>query len=151
MGSFRQELESHLKNEAFKSSSHGNEFLRQIILGGQDGLVNVLGIILGVGKATGSSEIVLVSGFAAAFAESISMGAVAYTTSQAERDYYLAQEKKERREIEEIPEIEREEIRIIYRKKGFSGKTLESLVRKTTSNKELWLRTMMTEELGLSP
>lgn len=61
---------------------HKSELLQNIILGGQDGLVNVLGLSIGVAGATGSREIILVSGIAAMLAESISMGAVAYTTGR---------------------------------------------------------------------
>ncbi len=68
--------------------------LHDIILGGQDGLVNVLGIVLAVAAATASTKIVLISGLAATFAESISMGAVAYTSSKAAREYYLSIRKK---------------------------------------------------------
>lgn len=64
--------------------------LKDIILGGQDGLVNVLGLILGVAGATNDSRIIIISGLAGTFAESISMGAVAYTSSKAARDYYLS-------------------------------------------------------------
>lgn len=59
-----------------------SEFLQNAILGGQDGLVNVLGLSIGVAGATGSRELVLVSGIAAMLAESISMGAVAYTVGR---------------------------------------------------------------------
>ena len=55
--------------------------LRDIILGGQDGLVNVLGVTLGVAGASGDTRLVLAAGLAAAFAESFSMAAVAYTAS----------------------------------------------------------------------
>ncbi len=63
-------------------------WLRDVILGGQDGLVNVLGIVLGVSAANGTSAIIIAASLAAAFAESFSMAAVAYTSGQAERDYY---------------------------------------------------------------
>lgn len=122
--------------------------LRDIILGGQDGLVNVLGIVLGVGAATTTTKLVLISGLAAAFAESISMGAVAYTSLKAAKSYYQSEKEREKREIREIPEMERKEIREIYRRKGFSGKLLDAIVRKITSSKKLWLSTMMREELG---
>ena len=74
--------------------SHGEQhprtnWLRDVILGGQDGLVNILGIILGV-IAGGGSTTVLSAGFAAAITESISMGAVGYTSALSERDYYQA-------------------------------------------------------------
>jgi VIT1/CCC1 family predicted Fe2+/Mn2+ transporter len=63
-------------------------WLRDVILGGQDGLVNILGIILGVIAGGGSKTVLLTAGFAAAITESISMGAVGYTSSVSQRDYY---------------------------------------------------------------
>ena len=77
--------------------------LRDIILGGQDGLVNVLGVVLVVAGATADIRIILISGIAATFAESISMGAVAYTSSRAATDYIKRVLQKERREIEKNP------------------------------------------------
>src|SRR5207302_252353 len=62
-------------------------WLRDVILGGQDGLVNILGIILGVTAAGGSTAVLIVTGIAAAITESISMGAVGYTSSLSERDF----------------------------------------------------------------
>src|SRR4051812_41055375 len=86
---------------------HGRNWLRDVILGGQDGLVNILGIILGVIAGGGSRTVLISAGFAAAITESISMGAVGYTSSVAERDYYEAQRDRELREIETKPEEER--------------------------------------------
>src|SRR5512147_261755 len=63
---------------------HGTFHLSDVILGGQDGLVNVLGVILGVAAATSDSRIVMVAGLAATFAESVSMGAVAFTSTIAD-------------------------------------------------------------------
>jgi vacuolar iron transporter family protein len=123
--------------------------LRNIILGGQDGVVNVLGIVLGVATATSSTSIVLLAGLAATFAESISMAAVAYTSSRAEAEHYYSEVKREQEEMENIPHMERKEIEEIYRAKGFEGKLLKDVVDKITSNKKVWLETMMQEELGL--
>jgi VIT1/CCC1 family predicted Fe2+/Mn2+ transporter len=125
--------------------------LRDFILGWQDGLVNVLGILLGVSVATNSLKIILVSGLAATFAESISMAAVSYTSSKATRDFYLGEMRKENEEIEKIPLMEKKEISDIYRKKGFKGALLTKIVDHITSNKKVWLKIMMEEELGLSP
>jgi len=61
--------------------------VKDIILGGQDGLVEVIGLILGVGTATGSSKIILIAGLSTAFVEAFSMGAVAYTSSKAFEEY----------------------------------------------------------------
>jgi predicted membrane protein (TIGR00267 family) len=125
--------------------------LRDIILGWQDGLVNVLGLVLGVATATDSTRIVLISGLAALFAESASMAAVAYTSSKAARDYYHRELRREQREVEQIPETEVQEIRDIYHRKGFRDEELERIVRKITSDKKLWVETMMAEELRLFP
>ncbi len=122
-----------------------------IILGGQDGLVNVLGIILGVATASGEIRIILAAGLAATFAESISMGAVAYTSKMAEKDYYYAELDREKKEIQDMPEEEKAEIREIYRAKGFEGKLLNDITAHITSNEKIWLSTMMREELGLAP
>lgn len=133
---------------------HGNNAgytLRNVILGGQDGLVNVLGVILAVATAVSDARIVIIAGLAATFAESISMAAVAYTSTKAARDFYRSELEREKREIEEMPDEERNEIVVIYRNKGFSGSLLNSIVKKITSNKKLWLDTMMEEELHLSP
>jgi VIT1/CCC1 family predicted Fe2+/Mn2+ transporter len=125
--------------------------LRDVILGGQDGLVNILGIILGVIAGGGSSTVLLVTGVAAAITESISMGAVGYTSTVSERDYYRAERARESSEIESEPEAEREEVRQIYAEKGFSGELLDRVVQTITDNRDRWLGTMMDEELHLQP
>src|SRR5207247_3494194 len=63
--------------------------LRDIILGGQDGLVNVLGVVLGVAAATQQLRIIMAAALPATFSESIAMAGLAYTSSLAARDYYL--------------------------------------------------------------
>lgn len=129
---------------------HKTDFnLPEIILGGQDGLVNVLGVILGVAAASTSNQIVIVAGLAAAFAESISMAAVAYTSKVAEVDYYQSELEREQYEIEHMPEAEREEVRQLYKGYGFDGELLDQVVTTITSNKEVWLKTMMEQELKL--
>src|SRR5437868_13775365 len=128
-----------------------NNSLRDVILGGQDGLVNMLGIVLGVVAAGVSTHVLVVTGIAAAITESISMGAVAYTSFGSDRDFYLAEKQREQNEISSRPEEEREEIREIYAAKGFRGQLLEDVVSTITANRETWVSTMMNEELHLQP
>lgn len=125
--------------------------LRNFILGWQDGLVNVLGIVLGVAIATTNVQIVLLAGLVATFAESLSMAAVAYTSSKAAKDFYLGQLRREMQSIDQVPEEEVREIREIFYEKGFRGETLEIIVNTITSDKKLWAKTMMTEELHMFP
>jgi VIT1/CCC1 family predicted Fe2+/Mn2+ transporter len=125
--------------------------LSNIILGGQDGLVNVLGVILGVAAATSDSRIVMVAGLAATFAESVSMGAVAYTSVMADADFYESEREREYRHIREVPHLEREEVQAIYAKKGFKGELLTHIVDTITANLDIWVAVMMAEEHRLTP
>ncbi len=130
--------------------------MRDIILGWQDGLVNVLGIVLALAAASYvnpeiTTAAIIIGGLAATFAESISMAAVGYTSTKAYESYYKSELEREKREIEEIPDAERKEIRDIYIQKGFDGTLLNKIVQKITSNKKIWLDTMMREELHLTP
>jgi VIT1/CCC1 family predicted Fe2+/Mn2+ transporter len=129
----------------------GGGALSDIILGGQDGLVNVLGVILGIAAATPDPRVILAGGLAATFAESISMAAVAYTSTLADRDFYRAELERERREIRDMPDAEREEVRQIYREWGLKDEALEAVVQQITANEDTWLQVMMADELKLQP
>jgi len=142
---------AELRVAPHREAHRSTNWLRDVILGGQDGLVNILGIILGVIAGGGSKTVLLAAGFAAAITESISMGAVGYTSSVSERDYYLAERQREEQEIETMPDAERQEIRDIYAAKGFAGDLLERVVDTITANRDRWLETMMNEELRLQP
>jgi len=125
--------------------------LSDVILGGQDGLVSILGLLLGLAAATKSTRIIIAGGLATIFAETLSMAAVAYTSKMADRDHYAAERVREVNEIKEVPDTERQEIVDIYSTKGFSGKLLEDIVRHVTADEKLWVDTMMKEELNLLP
>ncbi len=129
---------------------HGNR-LSDIILGGQDGLVSILGLLLGLSAATNTTRVIIAGGLATIIAETLSMGAVAYTSMMADRDHYSAERKREHQEVKDYPQQERQEIIDIYEAKGFSGRLLNEIVDHITSNDQLWVETMMREELELQP
>jgi vacuolar iron transporter family protein len=141
------EVIHHTHNDPHRRASRLSDF----ILGAQDGLVNVLGVILGVAAATNETEIVLVAGLATTFAESISMGAVAFTTTLADADLYQSEREREYRHIREIPALEKQEVREIYAGKGFQGALLDRIVDTVTANKDVWVALMMAEEHQLAP
>lgn len=122
-----------------------------VILGAQDGLVNVLGVVLGVAAATGETKVALAAGTAAAIAESASMAAVAFTSTRAQAHYFEAERERERRHIQKAPGIEREEVRALYVKKGFRGPLLDRIVDRITSDPDVWVAVMMDEEHHLAP
>lgn len=142
-----QDLEQHLRLDPHRRASR----LAEVILGGQDGLVNVLGVILGVAAATGDRRIILAAGLAATFAESVSMAAVAYTSTLANSDFFESEQAREYRHILAVPHLERQEIRDIYKQKGFGGKLLDQIVETITANKDVWVAVMMAEEHQLVP
>ncbi len=135
----------------FERAQASKASLSDIILGGQDGLVNVLGVILGVAAASSDQRLVIAAGLAAAFAESISMGAVAYTSTLADRDHYLSQIEREQHEIHDMPDVERAEVRIIFENWGFEGNLLEQSVEQVMKDERAWVDVMMHNELKLSP
>ena len=142
-----KELLHHTHTDPHKRGSGLSDF----ILGAQDGLVNVLGVVLGIAAATNDVRVVLVAGLATTFAESISMGAVAFTTTLADADLYQSEREREYRHIQEAPNLEKKEIRDIYESKGFKGELLDRIVETITANKDVWVAVMMAEEHQLSP
>ena len=123
--------------------------IREVVFGGNDGLVTTLGFLMGVYGAIQDQRIILIAGIAEAAAGAISMATGAYLSSKAEREYYEREMHREICEMREKPEQEREEVRRIYRAKGFEGTELESVVHRITANPRVWLQCMMEEELGL--
>jgi len=122
--------------------------LRDIILGGQDGIVNVLGVVLGVSAATSDLKIIIVSGLAATFAESISMAAVAYTSTEAELSEYQKNLKSEKEDIKNDREGEVEDVRKVFRKWGFEADLLEKAVQKITETIEAALAVAYKKDYG---
>ncbi len=130
---------------------HRKNWFADLILGGQDGLVNVLGIIFGVTAANGSNQILLAASLAAGLAEAVSMAAVSYTSQQSNKTHYEKEQRREYYEVDHMPEEEKKEIREIYRQRGFKGKILEDIVQTITADKDIWVSNMMTDELGMEP
>ena len=115
-------------------------WLADVVLGAQDGLVNTLGIVLGVAAASADARVVFAAGMAAGIAESLSMAAV------ARGDLFRSERAREYRHVELTPEIERDEVRALYAKKGFEGELLERVVTTICANKDVWVALMMAEE-----
>lgn len=134
---------------AARIASVDHNYIRDFIYGGIDGAVTTFAVVAGVAGAALQWHIVLILGFANLLADGFSMAASNYLGTKAERDDYQRLEKIEYRHIEQFPEGEREEVRHIYREKGFEGDDLERAVDLITSDKERWVKTMLSEEYGL--
>ena len=124
-------------------------YFDDFIYGSIDGAVTTFAIVAGVMGASLSSVIILILGFANLFADGFSMAAANYQASKARNEFVEMKRKQEEWEIENLEEQERDEIRDIYKEKGFKDKLLEDVVRIITSRRKVWIDTMMKEELGL--
>ena len=125
------------------------KYIGDIVYGALDGIITTFAVVAGVQGAQLSNSVVLILGFANLLADGLSMGVGNYLSTKSELEYIKKERKREEWEIEHIPEGERREIKHIYQKKGFKGKQLDNIVKIITSNKKVWVDTMMLEELGL--
>jgi len=126
-----------------------HSYLGDGVLGAIDGTVTTFAIVAGATGADLSGGIALVLGLANVAADGFSMGVSNYLKAKSDRSVVERARRVEARHIEEIPEGEREEIREIFRKKGFSGEALDEAVEVITRDRERWIDTMITDELGL--
>ena len=134
-------VERHLK----ESSS-----IRDFVFGFGDGINTSLGIVAGVGGADQASSIIILAAIVAMFTGAKAMAVQNFLAVRSQRQILESEIKREEWEMENVPEAERAEIEDIYKAKGFSGPELDSIVKKITSNKKVWLDTMLTEELKLN-
>ena len=140
------ESEIHLENTNFGKLQ---EYLREFVYGGIDGAVTTFAVVAGGFGANLDPGILIILGFANLLADGFSMSVGAYLSAKSERDNYDKHEKIEYWEVENLPEVEREEIAEIYREKGFKGELLDKIVDHICSNKDLWVSEMMKDELGM--
>jgi VIT1/CCC1 family predicted Fe2+/Mn2+ transporter/rubrerythrin len=129
---------------------HGGGWIGQAIYGANDGLGSVFGIVSGVAGATAGGSAVLVAGLAGMIASALSMGSGAYLASKAEREVNLAEMGRERRELETHPEEEMEELSLFYQLKGVPEDEANTLAQHLMDQPEQALRTLDSEELGIT-
>lgn len=126
-------------------------YLSEAVYGASDGIVTTFAVVAGVTGAALPPSIVLILGLANLLGDGFSMGAGAYLGERSRQDWERKERDRELWEIEHFPEGEREEIRAIFRAKGFTGELLERAVDAITADRERWVETMMREELHIIP
>jgi len=135
------------RGEVFSAAKE--QYLAEFVYGAIDGTVTTFAVVAGATGASLSSVVVIILGFANLIADGFSMAVGNFLSEKTQRDLIARERKREEWEIKAVPSGEREEIREIFRRKGFKGKDLDNSVKIVTSNKKVWVDTMMAEELGL--
>ncbi|NND71693.1 MAG: hypothetical protein HKN43_08940 [Rhodothermales bacterium] len=124
-------------------------YVGDAVLGGIDGCVTTFAVVAGAVGGGFSSLVIIVLGIANLLADGFSMAIGNYQGTKSVRDEVDRARRTEEQEIREHPEGEKEEIREIFRLKGFEDKILEDIVDVITRDRKIWVDTMLTEELGL--
>lgn len=127
----------------------GSESVRDVVIGMADGLTVPFALAAGLSAAVSSTHIIVTAGLAEIAAGAIAMGLGGYLAARTDQEHYNSEERKEFSEVEHLPVVETEEVRMIFSGFGLSGATLESAVKAVTIDKRGWVDFMMKLELGL--
>ena len=126
-----------------------HHYLGDFVLGAVDGAVTTFAVVAGATGAGLSAGVALVLGLANVFADGFSMAIGNFLRARSDQQVLARYRQEEELHIDHIPDGEREEIRQIFQNKGFSGETLDQIVRVITDDRRQWVDTMLTEEWGL--
>ena len=123
--------------------------LQDIVIGLSDGLTVPFALAAGLSGAVTSSGLVITAGLAEIVAGSIAMGLGGYLAGRTEVEHYAAEQARERREVREVPDVERAEVDELLAAMGLSEATRRQAVAELTADPEQWVKFMMKYELGL--
>jgi vacuolar iron transporter family protein len=142
----QRRLDKILGREKWHSS--GTSWISGAIYGANDGLAAVFGIVAGVSGATGGSTFVLTAGLSGAVASALSMATGAFLAERSEVEMMEANIERERQEIAEHPEEEKEELSLFYQLKGIDEKTADELAERLSKHPDAMLQALAAEEFG---
>src|SRR5260370_13374643 len=143
-------VQSRLNRILGRESWHrtGGGWISGAIYGANDGLAAVFGIVAGVSGATGGSSFVLTAGLFGAIASGLSMATGAFLAERWEGEVAAANVDRERQEIGEQPDEEKEEVSLFYQLKGIDKATADQLAEQLAQNPDAMLKLHAPEELG---
>jgi len=151
--SARAEAERHIAEHSLGEAARIGRLsrVREFVLGAQDGLLVPLGVVTGMAAAHPARSLIVVAGLAEAVAGAISMGGGSYLASQAEEQLFRSEIVAEGEEIDEFPERETAELAVVLEREGLPREQAAAVARGLASNSNVFLRTKVQKELGLSP
>lgn len=125
-------------------------YLSEFVYGGIDGSVTTFAVVAGSVGAGLDSAVIIILGFANLIADGFSMSVGAFLSTKSEHENFEKHKSIEYWEIDNLREKEVQEVREIYEAKGFEGELLEQVVAKITEDNDVWVDTMMKEELEMT-
>src|SRR6185436_12736163 len=140
-------MDTHLHHEEQHLKS--SDLIRDIVIGMSDGLTVPFALAAGLSGAVSSTGIIIIAGIAEIAAGSIAMGLGGYLAGKTEIDHYNSELKREYREVEQVPEKEKEEVREFFENLGLSEDIQKQAVEEIARDKQKWVHFMMKYELGL--
>jgi VIT1/CCC1 family predicted Fe2+/Mn2+ transporter len=126
-----------------------SEVVRDIVIGMSDGLTVPFALAAGLSGAVGTTAVVITAGLAEVAAGSIAMGLGGYLAARTDAEHYATERAVEEEETVQIPEMEREEVAVVFRAYGLPEKTVAEVVKAISSDQKHWVDFMMKFELGL--
>jgi VIT1/CCC1 family predicted Fe2+/Mn2+ transporter len=129
--------------------THSGVSVRDVVLGVSDGLTVPFALAAGLSGAVTSNFIVFLAGVAEMLAGGIAMGLGGYLSEKSHAEIYRKEREREHREVDQVPEVEKREVRDIWKARGYTGEELDRLVETVIKDRHRWVDFMMREELGL--
>ncbi len=127
----------------------GSETVRDIVIGMSDGLTVPFALAAGLSGAVAASSVVVTAGLAEIAAGSMAMGLGGFLAARSDADHYASEEARERREVQEIPAEEQQEIVDVLARYGLTAEEVAPVVAGLKRRPRAWVEFMMRFELGL--
>jgi len=127
------------------------EEIREVVFGLEDSLVSTLGAITGIAAGTDNRLLVILSGFVIIAVESVSMAAGTFLSSKSHRDAQAAIMKNETEAIARDPQGKLEELKAVYRQRGFSDAEMQPLLTKAQTQQTFWVEEISVHKFGIMP
>ena len=125
------------------------DFVRDVVIGMSDGLTVPFALAAGLSGAVASSGLVVTAGLAEVAAGSIAMGLGGYLAARSEAEHYASERRREEREVVELPDKEKEEVRDVFVAYGLTEEEITPIVEALSQRPKAWVDFMMRFELGL--
>src|SRR4051795_126863 len=138
-------------HEAIHVERHftSSEFVRDVVIGMSDGLTVPFALAAGLSGTNVNTAIIVTAGLAEIAAGSIAMGLGGYLAARSDAEHYLSEKLREEREVEQVPDVERDEVAVLFRAYGLSEQEIEPILNAFQANPPAWVDFMMRYELGL--